>query len=70
MIKLYVTEGCGKCKILKKKLDDKGIEYEIEDNIDTVMAKAKEIGVSTVPIIYKDDKLTKFTEMMQWVNKR
>ena len=70
MIKLYVTDSCGKCKILKKKLDDKEIEYEVEDNVDTVMAKAKEIGVSTVPIIYKDGKLVGFTEMMQWVNKK
>ena len=70
MIKLYVTDSCGKCKILKKKLDDKGIEYEIEDDVSVVLAKAKEIGVSTVPIIYKDGKLVRFTEMMQWVNKR
>ena len=70
MIKLYVTDICSNCKWLKQKLDAKDIEYEVEDDKEVVLAKAKEIGVSTVPIIYKDGKLVRFTEMMQWVNKR
>ena len=39
--KLYST-GCPRCKILAKRLDAAGIEYDVIDDMDEIMKKAEE----------------------------
>ncbi len=62
-IVLYST-GCPMCKILKTKLDQKNIEYQVCENVDIMMAK----GFQTVPMLEIDDKLYNFREAVAWVN--
>ena len=64
MITLYST-GCPKCKVLKMKLEQKGLEYtECNDT-----EKMQELGISTVPMLQVDDgELMNFTTAVAYVN--
>lgn len=62
-ITLYST-GCPKCKVLKSKLDSKGIEYEIIDDVDEMMR----LGMTTVPCLGVDGKVLNFKESMTWID--
>jgi len=66
MITIYTTATCPKCKILKKKLDDKGIAYE-EFNDEDEMQR---MGILSVPIMSVDGKLMDFPEAIKYVNER
>lgn len=65
MIILYTT-GCPKCKILKSKLDAKGIEYIENNDVDEMIS----LGISQVPVLKVDDKLLAFVEANRWINER
>jgi glutaredoxin len=60
---LYST-GCPKCKILKKKLEDKNIDYVENDDIETMIS----LGIEQVPVLSVDKKLFQFAEAVKWVN--
>ena len=63
MITLYST-GCPKCCILKKKLEAKGIPYELNENTDELIAN----GIAEVPILKADGVFMRFPEANEWVN--
>lgn len=60
---LYST-GCPQCKVLKDKLDDKGILYAENNSIDAMAA----LGITKVPILSIDGELYEFKEAVDWVN--
>ena len=62
MITLYST-GCPNCNVLKMKLDNYNIEYNIENN----MSKIVELGFRSAPILDVDGKLMTFVEAIQWL---
>lgn len=62
LLTLY-TNNCPKCKILKKKLDDAGLDYTISENMDEVA----EMGFKTVPVLVKK---MNFSEAVQWLAKK
>ena len=64
IVTLYST-GCPKCKVLKSKLDAKGIEYHVVDNVDEMI----KLGIQTVPYIMVNDVLMNFKEGLEWVNR-
>lgn len=66
MIAIYTTTTCPKCKILKKKLDDKKIKYE-EINDEELLRK---MGIMSVPIMIVDGRLYEFADAIQYVNGR
>lgn len=66
MITIFTTYTCPKCKILKKKMDDKGIAYEECDDEE----KIREMGILSVPVMSVDGKLMDFMEALQYVNER
>lgn len=59
---LYTT-GCPKCKVLETKLKQKGIEFEIVDDLDVMNKK----GFMEVPKLVIDDKVMNFAEAMEWL---
>jgi glutaredoxin len=61
---MYVTNSCGKCKILKGKIDDKQIEYDVCDDIEVMKAK----GIRTVPVLEIDGEMMGFGGAVAWVN--
>ena len=60
---LYST-GCPKCKVLKAKLDNTWIKYEIVDDVDEMLR----LGISTVPCLGVDGKIMNFKESMKWID--
>ena len=66
MIRIYTTQTCPKCQILKKKLADKGIEYkEFTDE-----AEMQRMGIMSVPVMDVDGKQMDFPEAIKYVNER
>ena len=63
VVTLYST-GCPRCKVLKSKLDSKGIDYTIFNDVDRMV----EMGITTVPNLMVDGKLMNFKESIEWVN--
>lgn len=61
---IFYTTGCPKCKILKKKLDEKNIAYAINDSV----AEMLKLGITQVPVLSIDGQLKNFKESVEWVN--
>lgn len=55
-MKLFTTEDCAFCGVVKDMLDDKGIEYEAIDSIAEV-EQAEKYGVMGVPVLIDEDEV-------------
>lgn len=62
-VTLFST-GCPRCKVLKKKLDDKGVKYTVNNDVDKML----EMGIVEVPVLAVGEKMMGFKESMEWVN--
>ena len=62
---LYST-GCPKCKVLKKKLKEKGIEYIENNSVDEMIS----LGITQVPVLSYGGRLMDFRDAVNWVNER
>lgn len=62
MIILY-SNDCPKCKVLKKKLDEKGIEYIESHSIDEMIA----LGMTSAPALLVEGELLPFSKAVMWV---
>ena len=61
---LYTT-GCPKCRILEKKLGDKGIEFEKCEDRKTMAG----LGIVAVPVLkLADGKMLNYFEAVKYVN--
>ena len=65
MITLYST-GCPKCRVIETKLEQKGIEYQINNNIDILVEK----GFISVPVLDVDGDFMDFTKANKWINEQ
>lgn len=63
MIILY-TVNCPKCRQLEKRLNERGIKYEICDNIDTM----KSLGIMSAPYLQVNGELMDFTKAWRWAS--
>lgn len=63
MIKMYST-GCPRCKVLKAKLDKKGIDYEEINDIEEMTR----LGMKSAPALSVDGELLDFKKANDWVN--
>ena len=64
-IVLY-EHGCPKCKILKMKLDQKGIVYEIVNDIEVMKAK----GFQEAPKLEVDGIAMGFKDAVEWIKEQ
>jgi len=65
MVKIYTTETCPRCRVLKTKLDSKGIDYEEITDVEEI----KKLGILSVPYMQVDDKeLMDFATANSWIN--
>lgn len=62
-VTLYST-GCPRCAVLKKKLEEKGVDYTENNSVDEMFA----LGISTVPMLSIGDELKTFAEAVAWLN--
>ena len=60
---MYST-GCLKCKILKKKLDEKKVVYEEETDVEKMKSK----GIERVPVLEVEGKLFSYSEAVKLIN--
>ena len=63
-VTLYST-NCPRCVVLEKKLDEKGIEYDLVTDEDVMINK----GFMTAPMLEVDNEVMSFGEAVKWVNK-
>ena len=56
-VKLYSTD-CPKCKVLKKKLNDEGIEFEECTDVDLMQS----LGIMSVPVLEIDGERYSFAQ--------
>ena len=61
---ILFSSGCPKCKVLKQKLDDRKIEYEVSENFDELI----EQNLQTVPVLKVNGEYYQFGEAIKEVN--
>lgn len=55
--------GCPKCNVLKRKLNDKGVQYtEV-----TAENEIRSEGINEVPVLKVDGRLLTFSEAIKWL---
>lgn len=64
-VKLYTT-NCPRCKVLEKKLEQKGINFEKVEDFD--LQEMIDKGFKTAPILYVDGEYMIFTDAVKWIN--
>ena len=62
----FYHNGCPKCKVLKKKLDKKQVDYSEETDSEILISK----GFKSVPVLEVDGKVLNFMDAVNWVNRR
>lgn len=60
---ILYTNDCPKCKILKTKLNEKGVQYEVFDNVDEMIKK----GFTTMPILEVDGEKLNFLQANNFI---
>lgn len=60
---LYSSSTCPKCKVLKMKLNNAGISYEVNENIEEM----KELGIKSLPVLRIEDKLLEFSSAIAFI---
>lgn len=63
---ILYSSGCPRCVILKKKLDAKGFQYDIFNDIDKMI----EMGIETVPVLEVDGEMYSYAEAIKWINEK
>lgn len=53
-ITIYGTPTCNQCKMLKRKLEEKNIEFFYIDDIETTTRVAEKTGIMSAPIVEID----------------
>ena len=51
MVTLYTSDTCGICRMVKMKLEKKGIPYQNEKNVDALLEK----GIQRLPVLQLED---------------
>lgn len=64
MIVVYIQNGCPKCMVLKKKLEDCGIQYTESNDLDVLIKN----GFSFTPVLSINGRMMNFSEAIQWIN--
>ena len=63
---ILYTQGCVKCDVLKKKLEQKNLSFTIESNN---FQKIIDAGIDFMPVLELDNgKLLQFNEAITYVN--
>lgn len=66
MIKLYTVENCPMCELLKRKLYEKDIEFEVIQSTSIL----KEKRITHVPIMELNDKMLTYKESLKWIQEQ
>ena len=61
---IMYTTHCPQCKVLERKLENKGVEYTVVDNVEVMV----ELGIKAAPVLSIDGVLMNFKESVNWIN--
>ena len=61
---VFHSSHCPRCQVLERKLKDKAIEYEENNDIQVMLNK----GLDVAPALEVDGKLMGFKEAVDWIN--
>lgn len=67
MIKVYGKTNCSKCENLKNILNGRGISFEYNDDLKTLMTVASKARIMSAPVVEKDGSyytMEKFLEVI------
>lgn len=62
---LYSTD-CPKCKVLKTKMNEKGIKYKENKSIDEML----KLGIKSAPVLSVDGKMMDFKSALTYVKEK
>lgn len=65
MITLYTTH-CPQCQVLQTKLDEKGIDYNIIEDVKLM----KKMGFLSAPMLQLDNQTLTFGEAIKWLKEQ
>lgn len=65
MVDLYST-GCPRCRILERKLDEKGVQYQKHTDVDEML----KLGLTAAPALLVDGEMKEFSEAVRWINEQ
>lgn len=57
------SNNCPKCVVLKRKLDEKGLSYDVVSDVQELIDK----GFTTMPILFYNGKLMDFSEAIKYL---
>lgn len=60
------SNDCPRCKILKQKMDEKGIEYNTISEFDELIER----GIMTLPVLKEGNEYMNFLQAIKWVNNK
>lgn len=63
---IYTQEFCPKCKVLKKKLEEKNIKYSECSDRDILISK----GIDFTPVLMVDGSMMNYGAAIKWVNEQ
>jgi glutaredoxin len=67
MVKVILYEhGCPRCKVVKSKLDQKGIQYETVNDVNIMQAK----GFVDAPKLDVDGVIMDFKDAIKWIGEQ
>jgi hypothetical protein len=66
MITLYST-GCPKCKVLEKKLTDKGLEFTIISDVEQILKAADKANTDFTPILEVNNNFMDYQQAEVWI---
>ena len=61
-IVLYST-NCPRCQVLKRKLEEKRIDFELETDVDKML----DLGIEIAPVLFVDGNLMDFGKAIRWI---
>ena len=62
---LYST-GCPKCRVLKQKLDNKGVVYTENNSVDDML----KLGIMEAPVLTVNGERMNFTQAISWLKQK
>lgn len=63
---ILYEHGCPRCKVLKTKLDQKGVKYNTINDVEVMKAK----GFEEAPKLEVDGVIMGFKEAVEWLKER
>ena len=62
----FYSTNCPKCRVLKRKLDEKGVHYVVCEDADRMLS----LGIEVVPVLEVDGQMMDFSTAVQWTNEQ